>query len=235
MKLKIRLIIVFLIFIGHQVKSQDIEKIADQICDAVSLVPLENKDSLEIIREQIDIQSTILQDSAVLLALTNGNVKNNLNVFNYKLYRTLIKNCPEYKITNFAIIGRTPILDVEGILTSGEMDSIENSARHLLKQKKAGLLIITIDDFYPFTNIDDYATFQGNNWHIGSEFEKGGIVLVISKSLRKVRISTSHSAQQFLTDIESQEIIDKTLIPKLKTGVYFQAILEFINDVKSKI
>jgi len=59
--------------------------------------------------------------------------------------------------------------------------------------------------------------------------------LVISKSLRKVRISTSHSAQQFLTDIESQEIIDKTLIPKLKTGVYFQAILEFINDVKSKI
>lgn len=233
--MKIRLILVFLIFIGHQVKSQDIEKIADQICDAVSLISRENKDSLEVFREQIEIQSNILQDTAVLLELSSGNVKNNLNVFNYKLNRTLNKNCPEYKLKNSVLLGFTPILDVEGILTSSEIDSIENSARYLLNQKKVGLLIITIDDFYPYTDINDYATIQGNNWHIGSKFEKGGIVLVISKSLRKVRISTSRISQQYLTDKESQEIIDNTLIPRFKTGEYYQAILEFINDVKTKM
>lgn len=233
--MKIRLIILLLIFIGHQVKSQDIEKIADQICDAVSLVSVENKDSLEVIREQIETQSIILQDTAVLLELTNGNVKNNLNVFNYKLNRTLNRNCPDYKLTNSVLLGLTSILDVEGILTSKEIDSIENSAKDLLKQKKIRLLIVTIDDFYPYADINDYATIQGNNWHVGSGIEKGGIVLVFSKSLREVRISTSHISQQYLTDLESQDIIENTLIPRFKTGEYYQAILDFINEMKRNI
>lgn len=234
-RMKIKLIAIFLIFIGIQVKSQNIDKVSAQICDSIRQISIETNDTLELIRRQIELQSSTLQDTLLLLELTKGNVKNNINVFYYKLNRYLNKNCSDYKLKNSILLGLTSILDVEGILTSSEIDSIEDSARDLLKQKKVRLIIVTIDDFYPYKDINDYATNQANNWHIGSKFEKGGIVLVISKSLRKVRISTSHISQQFLTDIESQDIIDNTLIPRFKTGEYYQAILEFINDVRTKI
>lgn len=233
--MKIRLVIIFITFIGSQVKSQNIEKFAEKICDAVSQTSMNNKDSLEVILEQVKIQNAILQDTTLVLDLAIGNLNNNLNVFNYKLNRTLNKSCPQYKITNSALFGLNPVLDMEGILGSSEIDSIESSTRDLRKQINVGIVIITIDDFYPYTNIGDYAKSQGNNWHMGSEYKKGGIVLVISKSLRQVQISTSHISKKYLTDEECQEIINNTLIPRFKAGEYYQAIQEFISDVKIKM
>lgn len=233
--MKHRLIIIFLLFIGVQSKSQNIDKISNQICDSIRQISIEEKDTLELIRKQIEIQSDFLQDTILLLDLSKGNVKNNINVFNYKLNRNLNQNCSEYRLKHSVLLGLTSILDVESILTSNEIDSIEKTARDLLKQKKVSLLIITIDDFYPYKDIYDYSRNQGNNWHVGANVDKGGIVLVVSKSLRKVQISTSHISQKYLTDRECQEIIDKTLIPRFKTGEYYKAILEFINEVKTKI
>ncbi len=233
--MKHRLIIIFLLFIGVQSKSQNIDKISNQICESIQQISIEENDTLELIRKQIEIQSDFLQDTILLLDLSKGNVKNNINVLNYKLNRNLNKNCSEYKLKHSVLLGLTSILDVENILNPSEIDSIENSARDLLKQKKVNLLIVTIDDFYPYKDIYDYSRNQGNNWHVGANFEKGGIVLVVSKSLRKVQISTSHISQKYLTDLECQEIIDKTLIPRFKNGEYYKAILEFINEVKTKI
>ncbi len=233
--MKLRLIVIFLLFFGIHSKSQNIDKISNQICDSIRQISIEKKDTLELIRRQIEIQSNFLQDTVLLLDLSKGNTKNNINVLNYKLNRNLNINCSDYRLKNSALIGLTSILDVEGILTSNEIDSVENSVRDLLKQKRVRLLIVTIDDFYPYKDIYDYATNQGNNWHIGTKIEKGGIVLVLSKSLRKVQISTSHISQEYLTDLECQDIIDNTLIPQFKTGEYYKAILEFINKVKTKI
>lgn len=234
--MKLRLIIIFLLFIGIQSKSQNIDKISNQICDSIRQISIEKKDTLELIRRQIEIQSNFLQDTVLLLdLLSKGDIKNNINVLNYKLNRNLNKNCSDYRLKNSTLLGLTSILDVEGILTSNEIDSVENSVRDLLKRKRVRLLIVTIDDFYPYKDIYEYATNQGNNWHIGAKFEKGGIVLVLSKSLRKVQISTSHISQKYLTDSECQDIIDNTLIPRFKTGEYYKAILEFINEVKTKI
>ena len=230
-------ILILLIFlsIGNQSRSQNIDKISTEICDSIRQISIETKDTLELIQRQIEIQNDFLQDTSLLYELSKGNVKNNINVFNYKLNRNLNKNCSVYKLKHTVLLGLTLVLDVECILTSSEIDSIESSVRDLLKQKKVRLLIVTIDDFYPYKDIDDYARNQGNNWHIGANFEKGGIVLVVSKSLRKVRISTSKISQEYLTNLECQDIIDNTLIPKFKTGEYYNAILEFIDEVKTKI
>ncbi len=229
------LLIIFLLFLGIQPRSQNIDNISRKICDSIRQISTEKNDSIEIIRRQIEIQSGILQDTVLLLDLSKGNVKNNINVLNYKLNRNLNRTCSDYKLKNSVLLGLTQILDVEGILTSSEIDSIENSAKDLLKQKKVRLLIVTIDNFFPYKDIYNYAKNQGNTWHIGTEYEKGGIVLILSKSLRKVQISTSHISQKYLTDIECQEIIDNTLIPRFKNGEYYKAILDFIYEVKTKI
>ena len=233
--MKIKLTILFLILIGFQLKSQNIDSISIQICDSIQTISKENKDTLEIIKEQIEIQNAIILNSQSLVELTKGNAKNNINVFYYKLTRELNKHCPDYKIKNSVLLGNTSILDVESIFSRSEIDSISDLVSELRKYKKIGLLIITIDDLFPYHNFEEFAENQGNNWHIGSWQEKGGIVLVFSKSLRKVRISTSNESQKYLTDNESQQIIDSVLIPRFKEGKYFEAVIDFIKKLNAKI
>jgi uncharacterized protein len=231
-KMRVKLIVLFLILIGFQLKSQNIDRIAFQICDSIKTIPKKSEDTLKIIKEQIEIQNAIILKTNILAELAKGNVKNNINVFNYKLTRELNKNCPDYKIENSVLLGNTGILDIESLFSKSELDSINNLVIRLRKRKSIGLLIITVDDLYPYNNISEYAENKGNSWHIGSRQEKGGLLLVFSKSLRKVRISTSNISQNYLTDEESQRIIDKVLLPEFKQGKYFDAVVKFITELE---
>ena len=65
--MKVKLIILFLILIGFQLKSQNIDKIANQICDSINTIPKNSKDTLKIIEEQIEIQSAILLKTNILM------------------------------------------------------------------------------------------------------------------------------------------------------------------------
>jgi len=233
--MKIRLITLLLILIGFQLKSQNIDRIANQICDSINTIPKNSKDTLKIINEQIEIQSAILLKTNNLVELTKGDVKNNINVFNYKLTKELNKNCPEYRIKNSVLLHNTGILDIEGLFSKTQLDSINNIVIKLRKRKNIGILIITTDDLYPYNSISEYAENEGNDWHIGSQQKNGGIVLVFSKSLRKVRISTSNVSQNHLTDEESQRIIDSVLLPELKKGQYFNAVIKFLNELEKGV
>lgn len=233
--MKVKLIILFLILIGFQLKSQNIDKIANQICDSINTIPKNSKDTIEIIKEQIKIQSAILLKTNILVEQTKGDVKNNINAFNYKLTRELNKDCPKYRIKNSVLLHNTGILDIEGLFNKSQLDSINNIVIKLQKRKNIEILIITIDDLFPYNNISEYAENEGNDWHIGSQQKNGGIVLVFSKSLRKVRISTSNISRNYLSDEESKRIIDSILLPEFKKGQYFVAVVKLLNELEKRI
>ena len=241
------LLLIFVVFIGCKTQNQlikptskkDLKKYtanetALKICDSIKSISTTNKDSLDLVQEQLNIHSFFLEKSFVINAPSYNNLMNDLSVYNYKMTRELRKECSEYRINSFVLPIRTNIFDIEGLFTSNEFDSITKYAREFEKQKNIRLLIVTLDETYPYNDVTNYADGQGNDWNIGSKSENGGIMFVFSKLLKSVRISTSSKAKGFLTDDEIIKIIDEIIVPEFKKEEFYEGVIKTIREFKNK-
>jgi uncharacterized protein len=232
MKIKALLIIFSLLFL--KTYSQSIETASKFICDSISKLEIENIDSL--FRTQVDIfGSEELKYFPVLIDTTRKHIKNQINELNYKLIRELNKNCPNFKIKTSAILFNTSVVDIECIFNPTQLDSIDDAVKKLRKNKDLVLLVVTIDDLFPYMNFEEYAKNQLKNWEIGALNSKGGVIVVFSKSMREIRIATNSIARKYLSDDECADIIQNVMLPKFKQQNYSKAILNSIDEIYNKI
>ncbi len=56
-------------------------------------------------------------------------------------------------------------------------------------------------------------------------------MILFSKNLREIRISTGSGTEQKLTDEICKNVIDKTIIPEFKNGEYYSGIESGLNEL----
>ena len=136
------------------------------------------------------------------------------------------------KRTNSSIIQpRGFINDFENILT----DSEENSLLTITKLHESNttnqIAIVTLDSLYKYPNFELYTLAIANNWGVGTAKKDNGVLIAVSKKMRKIRIQVGDGLRYSLTDKECQYIIDSTIIPRIKTGKYYEGIRAGLNAV----
>lgn len=73
-------------------------------------------------------------------------------------------------------------------------------------------------------SIDDVAYDTFNAWKLGQKGADNGVLLVIAPAERKIRIETGKGTGGALTDLQSNDIIRRTIGPLLREGRYRDAI-----------
>lgn len=66
--------------------------------------------------------------------------------------------------------------------------------------------------------IEDFATRVGDAWKIGQKQKDNGIILIVAKEDRKIRIEVGRGLEGRLTDLLSGRIIDLVIAPRFKRG-----------------
>lgn len=107
--------------------------------------------------------------------------------------------------------------------------SPEAAAR--LEQKLAGferetsnqVAVLTVSSLQG-DDIDQFAIRVAEQWKLGQEGKDNGVLLVIAKAERKVRIEVGMGLQGVLPDITASRIIREVMRPHLKTGNFDQGI-----------
>ncbi len=232
MKFKILFFAFFLA--GVQTGAQNIVKLSHEVCDSINSVYAGRGNAK--MASQFNIQYDVLKSHPDLFSgdTTKTGLKR-INEFLLDLIQQLSRSCPVYKLEQTFLTGETSVLDLEELFSAGQIDSLQTEVAKLRKNKDFGLLIVSVDDLYPYTNIKDYAIGQGYVWSIGSGLSKGGIVVVFSKKLKKVRISTSSLSKQFLPDEEAQKLIDEVLLSKFPRGQYYEAIIDLVKQLEVQL
>jgi uncharacterized protein len=72
--------------------------------------------------------------------------------------------------------------------------------------------------------IDQYALRVAEKWKLGREKVDDGVILVVAKDDRTVRIEVGYGLEGALTDIVSKRIISEIIVPNFKQGQYFSGI-----------
>jgi len=114
------------------------------------------------------------------------------------------------------------VYDYESIFLKTEKELLEKKILGLFKESKKKILIVTTHSIGKYKNIEEYATVLRGVYSDYDENENI-IVIVLSKKLNIVRISTSKKAKRSITNLVSREIIDE-MIPEFIKESYFIGI-----------
>jgi len=68
--------------------------------------------------------------------------------------------------------------------------------------------------------LEDYAVKVAQSWGIGQKGKDNGVLLLVSKNDRKVRIEVGYGLEGRLTDALTGRIIDNVIVPSFKAGAF---------------
>lgn len=92
--------------------------------------------------------------------------------------------------------------------------------------------IFTVSDVGVFNaDLEAYSIWLANYLGVGQKGKNNGVLVVVSKALRKVRISTGLGIENKLTDTQCKRIIDDLMIPEFKKGDFSSGILNGVNEI----
>ncbi|WP_245529703.1 TPM domain-containing protein [Cellulophaga algicola] len=155
------------------------------------------------------------------------------------LKRISIKNLLTTLLLFLATIGvaqdHYPVLDRivtdnAQILTEAQVQLLSFNLEALETETSNQLIILTIEDLNN-EPIEDYAykTFEVNK--IGQKNKDNGILLLIAKEDKKVRIEVGYGLEEYLTDALASRIIREQIVPEFRKENYYTGINNTIETI----
>jgi len=155
-----------------------------------------------------------------------------------KVWTEYEKEHSESKTTEFVLdsIGNFPfpigsVSDYEKVLNESQISHLTKIISEYEQKTTREIAIVTVSSIEPYESIADYSTDLANEWGIGNPESDNGLLILFSKNLREIRISTGLGTEKKLTDETCKNVIDKTIIPEFKNGDYYKGIEKGLNEL----
>ena len=108
-------------------------------------------------------------------------------------------------------------LDQGEFLSDGEELALNRKLQDNFEATGRPIYVVTLQNLDGST-IENYGYQLGRTWGVGDAEEDDGVILLIARDERKMRIETGYGARVFLPDIVAGRIIRETLTPAFKAG-----------------
>jgi len=115
------------------------------------------------------------------------------------------------------------VTDLTGTLSSGDAGYLENKLRQFESQKGSQIAVLIVATTQP-EEIEQYAIRVAEKWKLGREDIDDGILLLVAKEDRKVRIEVGYGLEGAVPDIYGKRIIENIIIPAFRGGQFASGI-----------
>lgn len=126
----------------------------------------------------------------------------------------------------------SPIVDQTGTLTQGEIKQLAAQIATSRKEKSYQIGILIVDTLGNGEYLEGYSLKVARKWGIGEKDKSNGVLLLVAKSDRKLRIEVGRGLEGELTDVRSNRIIRNVITPKFKEGKYYEGISSGVNSIQ---
>lgn len=79
--------------------------------------------------------------------------------------------------------------------------------------------------------IEDFGYRLGRDWGVGDAEEDDGVLLIVAREERKIRIETGYGARVFLPDVIAGRIIRNTITPAFQSGEFAYGIDAGVSNI----
>ncbi len=127
------------------------------------------------------------------------------------------------------------VVDEAGLLDPAAEAALTQKLAAFEQTSSDQVVVATIPDLQGY-DIADYANRLARQWAIGQKKEDNGVVLLVARDDRKVRIEVGYGLEGTLTDALTQLIIQNDILPAFKAGDFpggidkgVDGILQFLS------
>ncbi len=109
--------------------------------------------------------------------------------------------------------------DYAGLISPEAKAKLENDLRAFEQSDSTQVVILTIPSLEG-EDLEGFSIRVATTWKIGQQTKDNGVLLLVAKQERKIRIEVGKGLEGVLTDLLSGRIIDLVIKPNFKRGDY---------------
>lgn len=113
-----------------------------------------------------------------------------------------------------------PIVDQTKSLASEDIDRIAKLINTERQKKSFQIGVLMISTLGGDDSLEEYSLKVARQWGVGDKKNSNGVLLLIAKNDRKMRIEVGNGMEGSLTDARASQIIRNTIAPKFRSGDY---------------
>ena len=126
------------------------------------------------------------------------------------------------------------VTDQTGTLTQEQKATLEQTLSAFETRKGSQLAVLIVPTTSP-EGIEQYALRVAEQWKLGRLKVDDGVILVVAKEDRTVRIEVGYGLEGALSDITSKRIITEIIVPQFKRGDFFEGLQSGVGQIISVI
>lgn len=122
------------------------------------------------------------------------------------------------------------VTDLTGTLTTHTLGDLENQLSNFEKSKGSQVVVLIVPSTKP-EEIEQYSIRVAEKWKIGRGGVDDGVILIIAKNDRKLRIEVGYGLEGAIPDIYAKRIIDNIIVPNFRSGDFDLGVEEGVDAI----
>lgn len=124
----------------------------------------------------------------------------------------------------------SPVTDLTQTLTAEQRTALESRLRAHEAQQGTQIAVLIVPTTQPET-IEQYSIRVADAWKIGRQGVDDGVILLVAKNDRAVRIEVGTGLEGALPDVLANRIISQVIVPRFRAGDFAGGINEAITRI----
>lgn len=128
---------------------------------------------------------------------------------------------------------RSPVVDQGEFLSPEEEQALSQKIYEIFTHNGPQITVLTVTDLQGYP-IEDFSIKVAEKWQLGTKEKGNGLLILISKTDRKMRIEVGQGIEGDITDYDASLYIQKILKPAFKEGQFYEGLDAVISDVSNR-
>ena len=124
------------------------------------------------------------------------------------------------------------VVDQLGLLDSSAVDQITTFCKSVEPQLQVAVLIV--NSTQPWS-IEQFGIKVAEKWKVGFKGKDNGVIVILAKSDRKIRIEAGRGAEAFLPDAKAGNIIHDIIAPHFKRGDWKGGMVAGLQAINKEV
>lgn len=129
---------------------------------------------------------------------------------------------------------QTRVTDLTASLSANQITHIEQNLKNLEQSKGSQVAVLIVSTTKP-ESIEDYSMRVVEKWELGRKGVDDGVLLLIAKQDRKMRIEVGYGLEGAITDLSAGRIISEYISPELRRGSFYHGVLAGTEQITNLI
>lgn len=109
------------------------------------------------------------------------------------------------------------VIDTTSTLNAAQRQALEDKLKAFEEAKGSQIVVLMVPTTAP-EDLVDYTQRVGDLWKIGRKDIGDGLLLVVAKNDRVVRIATAKTLEGAIPDLAARQVIDRAITPRFRDG-----------------